>query len=385
MSDDVKNIILACDEISVRFPLFLTGTSWRVLFAKDFPSWHEALCKVSLSVPQGKIIGVIGRNGAGKSTLLRTLAGVYPPSTGRVIRLGPVSTLFELGGMGSYIITGRGYILRWLRLNGVPRSRWQSLIEEIREFSELGDVLDQRIFTYSAGMAARLFFSTATSIGHEIYLIDEVLSVGDEHFQAKCWKRIRERLAFGASGILVTHDWSAILRLCKRACELDGGQIVSSGDVEKVISNYLKLSERLDQNNIAVFSEDCPTFVEGISGGGWNCDIPINVMKEGLIFFSYSIEKLMPGEEWQIITIGPDTFVSSLPGRYHARIMIDNLPLPNGDYRLNLFLSGAKSNNGSPRISFDIRSWTTDNSIMLKVNGRRNNGLINMPHIVESL
>jgi lipopolysaccharide transport system ATP-binding protein len=385
MSDDVLNVILACDEISVRFPLFMSRSSWRVLFSKDSPAWHEALSHVSLSVPQGKIIGVIGRNGAGKSTLLRTLAGVYPPSSGRVIRLGPVSTLFELGGMGSFLISGREYVLRWLRLNGVPRSKWQSLIEDVREFSELGDRLDQRIFTYSAGMAARLYFSTATSISHEIYLIDEVLSVGDEHFQAKCWKRIRERLAFGASGVLVTHDWSAILRLCNQACELDGGQIVSRGDVERVISKYLRLSERLDPNSIAFFSKKCPTFVEGISGRCWNCDIPIDIKKESLIFFSYSIEKLMPGEEWQIIVIGPDTFISSSPGRYHARIKIDNLPLPKGNYRLNLFLSGARSNDGSPRISFDIRSWTTNNSIMMKVNGPKNNGLINMPLIVECI
>jgi hypothetical protein len=91
----------------------------------------------------------------------------------------------------------------------------------------------------------------------------------------------------------------------------------------------------------------------------------------------------MPGEEWQILVIGSDTYISSSPGRYHARIIIDSLPLPNGDYRLNLFLSGPKSNNGSSRTSFDIRSWTADNSIMMTVSGYRNNGLINMPLIVE--
>jgi hypothetical protein len=158
-----------------------------------------------------------------------------------------------------------------------------------------------------------------------------------------------------------------------------------SGDVEKIISKYLKLSERLNQNNIAFFSKECPTFIECDTGTNWSCDIPIVIKKESLIFFSYSIEKLMPGEEWQILVIGPDTFISKSPGHYYARIIIDNCPFPNGDYRLNLFLSGAKSNNGSSRVSFDIRSWTTDNGIVMRVNGPKTNGLINMPLIVECI
>jgi lipopolysaccharide transport system ATP-binding protein len=280
-------------------------------------------------------------------------------------------------------MTGQQYVKRWLRLNGVPRSDWVDLIEEIRDFSELGDRLDDRIFTYSAGMAARLYFSTATSVGHEIYLIDEVLSVGDEHFQAKCWRRVRERLAKGVSGVLVTHDWSAIMRLCEVTCELESGQIVAEGDSEAVICGYLKLSDQLDPNRSAYFSDNCPTSVQAKSGEKWTCDLPIEVVHDTPIFFNYSVEKLILGQDWQILFFGSETLVTSSAGSYIAKINVPELPLPGGEYRLNLFLTGLRPQDGGPRLGFDIRSWTSGNSIKLNVDGIKESSLVKLPFIVE--
>lgn len=347
--------------------------------------WHQALTDVSLSVPRGKIVGVIGHNGAGKSTLLRTLVGLYPLSAGRVVCLGPVSSLFELGGMGGVQITGKQYAQRWLRFNGVPKSEWQGLIKEIREFSELDDRLDDRIYTYSTGMAARLYFSTATSVGHEIYLIDEVLSVGDEHFQAKCWKRVRERLAKGISGVLVTHDWTAVLRLCERTCELENGQIVAEGNSERVICGYLKVKDQLDPNSPARFSDECPTSLSATSGEDWSCEIPIVVTNEARVFFNYSVEKLVIGHDWQILFFGSEALVASSAGSYKARIKVPKLPLNGGEYRLNLFLSGARPADGGSRPGFDIRSWTSGNSLKLNVVGREEPALVLMPLEVECI
>ena len=356
-----------------------------MLFGGRVGAWHEALSDVSLSVPSGKVVGVVGRNGAGKSTLLRTMAGVYPLAAGRVVRLGPVSALFELGGTGGFLITGRDYVLRWLRINGVARLEWDSVVEEIRSFSELGDRLEDRIFTYSAGMAARLYFSTATSVGREIYLIDEVLSVGDEHFQAKCWHRVRERLARGVSGILVTHDWAAILRLCEQACELENGKVVAQGGAEGIICGYLKISKQLDLGRLARFADQCPSSFCCVSGEDWFCEIPIEVMHDGLVFFTYSIEKLLGGKDWQILFIGADAVVASSPGSYLARIKVPKLPLPRGGYRLNLFLTGAKPLDGGPKPTLDIRSWTTGNSLDLTVDGPASAGLVTLPLEVESV
>lgn len=378
------NDVLVCDDVSVRFPLVSPANRWQLLLGKQIDAWHEALDGVTLRVPQGKIIGVIGRNGAGKSTLLRTLAGVYPLARGRVVRIGPVSALFELGGTGGFLITGHQYVLRWLRLNGVPRQKWPALIDEVREFSELGDRLDDRIYTYSAGMAARLYFSTATSVGHEIYLIDEVLSVGDEHFQAKCWKRIRERLTHGVSGVLVTHDWAAILRLCEHTCELSNGQIVASGNSEKVICDYLKLADQLAPDRQARFSEHCPTSLQATSGLAWVCDVPVEVWGRDPVLFNYSVERLILGQDWQILFMGTETLVASAPGDYIARINVPALPLSGGEYRLNLFLAGAKPADGGSKPGYDIRSWTTGNSLRLTVNGPQSLGLVTMPLNVET-
>ena len=374
---------LVCEDVAVRFPLTTPAHRWRLLFGKAPDQWHDALAGVSFRVPQGKIVGVIGRNGAGKSTLLRTLAGVYPLTSGRVMRLGPVSALFELGGMGGLLITGRQYVQRWLRLQGIPRQEWPALIDEIREFSELGPRLDDRVYTYSAGMKARLYFSTATSVGHDIYLIDEVLSVGDEHFQAKCWKRVRERLRGGVSGVLVTHDWSAILRLCESACELERGRIVAFGDAEEVICNYLDIMAQLDASRPAEFAHDCPEVVEAHTGGVWSCDIPVRVHRSGPTFFNYSIEKLALGRDWQILFMGTEALIASEPGLFYAHIHVPEFPLPGGDYRLNVFLSGARPEGGGAKPAYDIRSWTSGNSIRLTVHGVQQSALVVMPLIAE--
>jgi lipopolysaccharide transport system ATP-binding protein len=285
--------------------------------------------------------------------------------------------------MGGLHMTGKHYVERWLRLNGVPRADRAGLINEVREFSELGERLDDRIHTYSTGMAARLYFSTATSVGHEIYLIDEVLSVGDEHFQAKCWKRIRERLAKGVSGVLVTHDWTAILRLCERALELESGRILAEGNAEQIICGYLKLSQQLDPNRLARFSDQCPKSFGAASGGEWVCEIPIDVMGEGPVFFNYSVEKLILGLDWQILILGSETLVASSVGRYLARIKVPELPLPSGEYRLNLFLMGAKPVDGGGRPGFDVRSWTTGNSLKLFVDGPQVSSLVILPAVIN--
>lgn len=374
---------LVCEDVCVRFPLVSPAKRWHLLFGAGVENWHEALQGVSLNVPVGRIVGVIGRNGAGKSTLLRALAGVYPLARGRVVRLGPASSLFELGGTGSLLITGEQYVKRWLRLNGVSRRKWGKIIEEIREFSELNDRLADPIRTYSSGMAARLYFSTATSVGHEIYLIDEILSVGDDHFQAKCWTRIRERLGEGISGVLVTHDWSAILRLAERTYELEEGRFVANGDSEKVICGYLKISDQFPVEKPARFKKNLSSLFQAVSGETWKFNVPIEIKKNIPVFLNFSVEKLILGQDWQILFFGPQTLVASSPGEYVVRVEVACLPLPRGSYRLNLFLFGSKPKDGGQNPTFDIRSWTAGNSIKLSVLGSTSPGLVLMPLVTD--
>ena len=177
-------------------------------------------------MPKGQFVGVLGRNGAGKSTLLRVVGGVYAADTGQVMVNGAMSSIYELGLVGNPELTGRTYANRLLTVHGFPRSQRAAMIADIHEFSELGDRFEDPVLTYSAGMTARLFFSTATAGSYDVYLLDEILAVGDKHFQAKCWRRLRDRISQGASGVLVTHDWAAILRMCETAYVLEGGKVI---------------------------------------------------------------------------------------------------------------------------------------------------------------
>lgn len=377
--------VMVCDDVTVEFPLLPPSNRWQLLFKDYRGPTHIALNSVNFCVPQGKIIGVIGHNGAGKSTLLRMLAGVIEPTAGSVNRLGPVTSLFELGGVGGGgMVTGAQYVCRWLRLQGVPKYKWPSFIEDVREFSELGARLEDRISTYSSGMAARLYFATATSIGENIYLIDEVLSVGDEHFQAKCWGRIREKLGQGVSGVLVTHDWSAILRLCETACQLEGGEIVAQGDAETVIRNYLALSDTFDiSSSEARFASELPAVAAGNTNEDWNFEVPIEVRTELTIVFNYSIEKLILGQEWQILILGTDQHIKCASGKWVINMSLPALPLPAGEYRLNLFLSKLAEDGHNSKVILDVRSWTNGGSLRLNVSGPKQAALACIPYSEE--
>ena len=187
----------------------------------------------------------------------------------------------------------------------------------------------------------------------------------------------------GVSGVLVTHDWTAILRLCERALELESGRILAEGNAEQIICGYLKLSQQLDPNRLARFSDQCPKSFGAASGEEWVCEIPIDVMGEGPVFFNYSVEKLILGLDWQILILGSDTLIASSVGRYLARIKVPELPLPSGEYRLNLFLSGAKPVDGGVRPGFDVRSWTTGNSLKLSVDGPQVSSLVILPAVIN--
>lgn len=374
-----ENYVVVCNKLSLMFPLIKPSERWKLFVDKNLCNWHYVLKDITFNLSQGSILGVVGRNGAGKSTLLRTLADIYEPNSGSVIRLGEINSIFELGGMGGLFITGNQYVIRWLRLNSVPRVHWKSIIDDIRDFSELGDRLNDRIFTYSSGMVSRLYFSTATCISHQIYLIDEILSVGDEYFQSKCWQRMRERLSHGVTGVLVTHDWTAILRLCENAFELKEGQIADINSSEIIVSNYLQSVNHEEVEPEAQFSEPLIGSINICSQDDLIISIPIEILGNKDIIFDYTIEKLIPGKEWQIIFFGGKEFVGNSHGNYVANVSIKQLPLPMGDYRINLFLTSPRPSDGGARIVYDVRSWITANCINLRVEGDEKIGLIVMP------
>lgn len=343
----------------------------------------EALRDISLTVQHGKIVGVLGSNGAGKSTLLRLLGHVYTPTTGHIEINGQVAGLFELGGMGNPNLTGRQYAIRYLTFMGVRDRDLNPIINEIYDFSELGEYFDMRIRTYSSGMAARLYFAVATASQHEIYLIDELLSVGDEHFKTKCWRKMRERLLNGASGVLVTHDWTAIVKLCEYAFVIENGSIKFKGTSDKAVVSYLNLP--IPKSSTARFGADLSEEFVLKSGEISEIRIPIEILDNVEVECAISIELLRIGIGWEAIILTDFFPVANKIGEYVITFEIPYFPIIPGNYSLNLFLSRRPDVTGSQRIGLDVRSWTYGNGLRLKVEGDSIHAEVKLPFVVRQI
>jgi lipopolysaccharide transport system ATP-binding protein len=202
---------------------------------------------LNFNVEQGEALGIIGINGAGKSTLLKLLTKTSIPTEGSIEIHGRVAALLELGMGFHKDFSGRVNALMTCQMMGYSSEEAHRLIDGIREFSELGDYLDQPVRVYSTGMQVRLAFSAATVIQPEILIVDEALSVGDAYFQHKCIARIREYRDKGTTLLFVSHDPGAVKSLCSRAILLDGGKITQDGSPDTVLDFYNSVIARKNQ------------------------------------------------------------------------------------------------------------------------------------------
>lgn len=200
----------------------------------------EALTDISLSVERGESLGIIGRNGSGKSTLLSLIAGVTLPTTGTVTVQGRVASLLELGAGFHPILTGRENVYLNAGLLGMRRAQVDEVFDRIVAFSGIGDFIDQPVETYSSGMYVRIAFAVAAHVNPDVFLVDEVLSVGDEEFQRKCRMRIGELREEGKTIVFVSHDLGIVNTLCDRVALLDKGRMILRETARKTISFYLR-------------------------------------------------------------------------------------------------------------------------------------------------
>jgi len=201
-----------------------------------------ALRDVSLEIRRGETLGVIGRNGAGKSTLLKVLAGVTPPTKGRVEVLGSVFPMIELNAGMHPELTGRENVRLLGAVMGLSRREVQRLAPEIEEFCELGEWFDQPVRKYSTGMLARLGFSVAVNVESEVLLIDEVLAAGDITFQNKCLRRVKHLRHKGRTAVLVSHNLEHIHYLTDRCAVLEGGACVALDSPQRAINRYEEIA-----------------------------------------------------------------------------------------------------------------------------------------------
>lgn len=228
----------------------------------DLSRAHWALKDVSFALQPGQCLGVIGDNGAGKSTLLKLLAGTLQPSHGKLRCSGRVTAILELGAGFHPDFTGRDNLTFGGSLIGLTPGQMQQLTPGIIDFSELGDAIDRPVKTYSSGMVVRLAFALVTALQPELLIIDEALSVGDQHFQKKCVQRIEAFRQSGCTILFCSHSLYHVRQLCDHVLWLDHGEVRGLGATEAVLASYethVRLQDREKQDTHAtgqVFHSD---------------------------------------------------------------------------------------------------------------------------------
>lgn len=216
----------------------------------------RALDDVTFDMPSGCVMGVLGRNGAGKSTLLRLIAGTLEPTTGSVQSSGRVAAILELGTGFHPEYSGRDNVLLGGLCLGLSAKEIARRFDEIVDFAELGDVIDQPFRTYSSGMQARLTFSVATSVDADVLIIDEALAVGDARFSLKSFDRIQEFRRQGKAILLVSHDINTVNSFCDQALLLEHGRLIAQGESRDVGNIYHELLFGVPKDDGAAISAE---------------------------------------------------------------------------------------------------------------------------------
>jgi len=240
----MKEIAISVDNVEKSFKIYKDKgftLKERVLFFKSRNAYvkNNILKGISFNIEKGDILGIIGKNGSGKSTLLKLITRIIYPDSGSIKINGKVSSLIELGAGFHPDMTGRENIYINASIYGLTKKEIDSKLDTIIKFSELEEFIDSPIRTYSSGMYMRLAFAVAINVEAEILLIDEILSVGDANFQAKCFKKMQELKDSGITIVIVSHDLNTMKKLCNKVIWIESGKIKESGNADIVIPQYL--------------------------------------------------------------------------------------------------------------------------------------------------
>lgn len=228
-------------------------------YHKDFYALHN----VSFEIKKGETVGIIGKNGSGKSTLLKLITGVTTPTGGKVSVHGRISAILELGAGFNPEMTGLENIYLNTSINGMSKKETDKKINEIVEFSELNEFINQPMKTYSSGMKAKLAFSVAISMEPDILIVDEALSVGDAAFRRKCYAKMEEIRQSGATILFVSHSEGSIVSLCSRAVWISNGKQIIDGAPKLVTGLYLKNINRKSINKESIEEEYKSLLISG--------------------------------------------------------------------------------------------------------------------------
>jgi len=241
MSND---IVIRAEKLTKTFRLY-NRPSDRVRellhpFTRNYHSSFCALRDVTFQVKKGETLGIVGRNGSGKSTLLQILSSILQPTSGCFETHGRISAILELGSGFHHEFTGRENVFINGRILGLKRSEIESCLDDMVEFADIGEFIDQPVKTYSSGMLLRLAFSVVIHVRPDILIVDEALAIGDEAFKRKCLSKIRGIQEEGRTILLVSHSTPIILDLCTRGMFLDQGRLLCQGSPKYIVDSYQK-------------------------------------------------------------------------------------------------------------------------------------------------
>ena len=244
---DNDNIAISVENMTKTFKLYSDKANTLkekiVRGWKNKPEVRTVLNNINLTINKGETVALIGVNGSGKSTLLKLMTKIIYPNKGKVITYGKLTSLLELGAGFHPDFTGRENIYFNASIFGLTKAEIDAKIDDIIEFSELGNFIDSPIRTYSSGMYMRLAFSVAINVEADILLIDEILAVGDQHFQDKCFAKLEELAKSNITIVIVSHSLASVKKLCNRGIWINNGEVAMDDECDKVIDTYLKECE----------------------------------------------------------------------------------------------------------------------------------------------
>ena len=236
----MSEIALEVNHVTIEYKNLMHMSMHQRFFNKGIkkPSTFRAVDNLSFCLEKGKILGIIGRNGSGKTTLLRSVAGIFQPDEGYIDTKGNRVSLMAIGIGFNPNNTGRENILKSGMLLGCDLSYVKARMDEIIEFSELGDFIEMPVRTYSNGMHSKLSFAVTAILDTDIMLVDEVLSVGDEHFRQKSYNKMEELMLSGRTVLIVSHATETLKKFCNQVLWINDGKFMKLGNTEEVIDEY---------------------------------------------------------------------------------------------------------------------------------------------------